>query len=222
MIANTSSPPYDQSVPPKRCRTAYNIFYQIERVRILASLPESKQPVAPGRRYRRDRRPPHGKIAFQDLSKRISLLWKALSKADRAHYTELAKRDKERYMREKAAWQESVEALARFHASDTSLEEGPEDSQSEKRELDLEEQRNRFSLATIVPNGTPTVLPFFSETHSPDTIPPVDNCARSLPEHSSSASYSVVERESLAMVASELGPAGCDLLISLFGHTNAY
>lgn len=108
----------ERCAPPKRCRTAYNIYYQAERNRIVASLPEP--PKLPSKKVstKKGGRPvPHGKIGFQDLARQISASWKNLSDEERSKYIESARADKERYLEEKRVWQNSVAELERIHSS---------------------------------------------------------------------------------------------------------
>eukprot|EP00977_Amphora_coffeiformis_P015009 scaffold4286_cov92-Amphora_coffeaeformis.AAC.9 len=115
----TSASLEERCVPPKRCRTAYNIFYQAERNRIVASIPS---PSEPSKRPSRGGRPvPHGKIGFLDLARKISVAWKNLSDEERSKYVEIARVDKTRYLEEKAAWKNSVAELERIHSSTESL-----------------------------------------------------------------------------------------------------
>jgi len=126
----------ERCVPPKRCRTAYNIFYQAERNRIIASIPDrpksssssssassssSSAPSSASRRSKGGRPVPHGKIGFLDLARKISTAWKNLSDQERSHYIEIARVDKKRYLQEKEAWKSSVAELERIHSSDEPL-----------------------------------------------------------------------------------------------------
>lgn len=107
-----ASEPDDVYAPPKRCRTAYNIFYQDERIRILNSIPDN--PCAKMSKGRKT----HGKIGFQNLAKAIAAAWKALSPLEKQKYDEMARVDKERYLKEKQEWQDSVAELERQHSSE--------------------------------------------------------------------------------------------------------
>jgi len=93
---------------PKRCLTAYNIFFQQQRIKMLSTLPEgaAPQPETPKkkRKRRRGRPPAHGKITFADLGRAIGAKWKAASPSEKDHYLSLAKEDKVRYEREMVAW----------------------------------------------------------------------------------------------------------------------
>ena len=82
---------------PKRALTAYNWFFQLERKRLIDSLP-----------MKLERKPKkgHGKIDFTTLAKTISVRWKALSASERVPYSELALQDKVRYYRELEVWED--------------------------------------------------------------------------------------------------------------------
>ncbi len=47
----------------------------------------------------------HPGIAFTDIAREISKLWAALSEANKKKYNDLAKKDKERYEKEKASYE---------------------------------------------------------------------------------------------------------------------
>lgn len=93
------------TVKPKRCLTAYNIFFQHERQRLLERLP--------GRVRAQSKKKGHGKIGFAELGRTISRNWKAVSADQKPYYYELAKLDKKRYVREMEEWR----ALLAAHCS---------------------------------------------------------------------------------------------------------
>ena len=98
--------------PPKRNRTAYNLFYQSARKRILEAIPDPPTPrISKGRKT-------HGKISFQGLARRIADMWKALPDEEKLVFEETARRDKERYLKEKKKWRESIAELERQHSSE--------------------------------------------------------------------------------------------------------
>lgn len=102
----------DKYNPPKRNRTAYNLFYQSARKRILDSIPDSATPrISKGRKT-------HGKISFQGLAKRVGQEWSVLPPQEKEVYFEMARKDKERYLREKEKWQESIAELERQYSSE--------------------------------------------------------------------------------------------------------
>lgn len=84
---------------PKRCLTAYNIFFQQERQRLLDSLPARS-----GVKSKKA----HGKIGFAELGRTISRNWKAVTAEQKEYYYELAKVDKKRYLKEMEEWKPSL------------------------------------------------------------------------------------------------------------------
>jgi hypothetical protein len=80
---------------PKRPLSAYNLFFQSERERILRNAPER-----PGGRPRRS----HGKIGFAPLARAIADRWNSIEGWERRFYDEKAALDKIRYSRELEEW----------------------------------------------------------------------------------------------------------------------
>lgn len=79
---------------PKRPLTAYNIFFQRERAKILQDIPDPE----------RKPRMSHGKIGFTELARTISKKWKGLDKEAREELLQAAAEDKQRYLREMEVW----------------------------------------------------------------------------------------------------------------------
>uniref|UniRef100_A0A7S3KVP0 HMG box domain-containing protein n=1 Tax=Amphora coffeiformis TaxID=265554 RepID=A0A7S3KVP0_9STRA len=92
---------------PKRCLTAYNIFFQQERQRLLKTLPA---------RAGVKSKKAHGKIGFAELGRAISRSWKSVTVEQKAYYRKLAAQDKKRYQREMEEWK------AKLAAQDTEVE----------------------------------------------------------------------------------------------------
>lgn len=84
---------------PKRCLTAYNIFFQQERQRLLKTLPA---------RAGVKSKKAHGKIGFAELGRTISRNWKAVTPEQKTYYRKLAAKDKKRYLREMEEWKASL------------------------------------------------------------------------------------------------------------------
>lgn len=91
---------------PKRPLSAYNIFFKAERENILKQIPgeaeseENDKFTWPGKK-----RPPHGKISFEELAKTIGARWKSLDESEKAQYKEKAKEDLGRYAKEMTAYE---------------------------------------------------------------------------------------------------------------------
>ena len=98
---------FSDSGKPKRCLTAYNIFFQQERQRLLKSLPA---------RAGVKSKKAHGKIGFAELGRAISRSWKSVTVEQKAYYRKLAAQDKKRYQREMEEWK------AKLAEQDTDVE----------------------------------------------------------------------------------------------------
>jgi len=84
---------------PKRPLSAYNCFFQEERVRLMQKGQEENGPNIL----------PSGKIGFEELGKRIGKKWKSLTEAEKQRYHRLASEDSDRYNRQMEAWMEKTE-----------------------------------------------------------------------------------------------------------------
>ena len=91
---------------PKRCLTAYNLFFHNEREKLLKSrsVPDESD------------KSKQGKIGFGPLARMVSAKWKEATDEEKAHFTALAKKDRERYDKEMREWrsmQAKLEQLLR-------------------------------------------------------------------------------------------------------------
>ena len=94
---------------PKRPLSAYNLFFQNERKKIIAVLPEDTTFENDGlteEQRRRKHRKTHGKIGFSDLARAIAEKWKTLECSERTIFESQAMADKRRYTAELEAWKE--------------------------------------------------------------------------------------------------------------------
>jgi hypothetical protein len=80
---------------PKRPLSAYNLFFQSERDKILRSVPEMME----GKPRRS-----HGKIGFAQLARAIAERWNSIHELERRYYDGKAAEDKIRYARELEEW----------------------------------------------------------------------------------------------------------------------
>ena len=81
---------------PKRPLSGYNLFFQDERVRLLEVLPGRPD----GKKPRRS----HGKLGFKDMATIIGQRWRELDTQTKRFYENLAKEEKVRYRRKRAAY----------------------------------------------------------------------------------------------------------------------
>jgi len=94
---------------PKRALSAYNIFFQKERQRILDETPEPTN----GKKPRRS----HGKIGFAPLARMIAAKWKSIDEHTKAEYKHLATQEKARYNQEMQIWKSKQHQRAALAAA---------------------------------------------------------------------------------------------------------
>ena len=90
------SHPEQEIKKPKRPLSAYNIFFQMERERILESLPSAEGTV----KSKGKKKKAHGKISFTELGRVISKRWKTIDLETRIEVADRANKDKLRYINE--------------------------------------------------------------------------------------------------------------------------
>jgi hypothetical protein len=99
---------------PKRPLSAYNIFFQLERERILSGEDIKKQVTAEQvakvcfqhklKKEKRRHRKTHGKIGFAELARTIANRWKGLSDEGKVVFDNCAVKEKFRYKKEVVEW----------------------------------------------------------------------------------------------------------------------
>ena len=83
---------------PKRPLSAYNIYFQEERQKILSKIPDTKvSNEYPEKKQRSRPKIPHGKIGFESLAKEIGQRWQRLDVEQVNHYKGLAVKEMIRY-----------------------------------------------------------------------------------------------------------------------------
>lgn len=117
---------------PKRPLSAYNIFFQYEREKIVSNAPDTPVTaealkVDPRRRPKKRRhRKSHGKIGFADLARHITEKWETIDPESRSVFVACAVKEKKRYQAQLTLWKEAAkkkavvekEAAAENHAVD--------------------------------------------------------------------------------------------------------
>ena len=124
---------------PKRSLSAYNIFFQNERKRLLSSLPVRQDSNKPKKS--------HGKIGFADMARTIAAKWKTLNENDKLEYEILAAQDTQRYEREMAVWKklEMKREMEIWRRSQAKMERQRQlqHEQNQQQQLQMMMQRSR-------------------------------------------------------------------------------
>jgi HMG-box domain len=133
---------------PKRPLSAYNIFFQEERQKLLKDPDEegnpdttaddskpaaihapTEPPPNKGGSKKRKRGKPHHKVSFEEMAKIIGQRWKELQESDqerKLYYQNLAQTDKERYRAELLIWKKQRSVM--ISQQRKSMEEEEEDT----------------------------------------------------------------------------------------------
>jgi len=89
---------------PSRPLSAYNLFFQSERSRMLGADAPSQELE---NRKKKIHCKTHGKIGFAEMARAIGGKWKSLETDKKRIFEELAKKEKERYSAELGAWKDT-------------------------------------------------------------------------------------------------------------------
>jgi hypothetical protein len=122
---NSKTSMTDESTKPKRPLSAYNLFFQLERERLIAGTSntpitaEDVERVAVARRIvdelpekpKRKHRKSHGKISFAELARAIANKWKVLDSGSKNLLVERAASEKTRFLRELEEWTKQNEIV---------------------------------------------------------------------------------------------------------------
>uniref|UniRef100_A0A7S2VBS3 HMG box domain-containing protein n=1 Tax=Entomoneis paludosa TaxID=265537 RepID=A0A7S2VBS3_9STRA len=97
----------DEVAKPKRSLSAYNLFFQTERKKLLKTLPvKGKKP-----------RKSHGKIGFADMARTIAAKWKKITPDEKSEYDRLAALDKQRYKSQMVVYQQNKSDMYRANSA---------------------------------------------------------------------------------------------------------
>ena len=95
---------------PNRPLSAYNLFFQAQRVEMLGdSAPNANAVVRAGKRIHRKT---HGKIGFAEMARVIGQKWKSLPADEKQPFEEQAAKEKKRYATELENWKEEQKRKA--------------------------------------------------------------------------------------------------------------
>ena len=142
-----------QKGQPKRPLSAYNIFFQEERAKILRQIPDKN---LPKRRNNKNpnRSKPHGKITFEEMAKKIGPAWRNCPEEIKLHYKELAEKDTQRYLAEKEVWksQQSAEMtqqqqLLQHQVDSKTMLEYIRHEEQQRRKVDGKTSRGSVSVS---------------------------------------------------------------------------
>jgi HMG (high mobility group) box len=170
---------------PKRPLSAYNIFFQLERDRIVDGELErefTKEDVAKVRILPIDKMPKrkdrkiHGKISFADLARQIGAKWTQMSDDSKAIFNDRAKHEKLRYSNEINHWTLSKNIVSQ-RLPDCSVEQpvilalgkDPGNSLStaiENRDKVSEERGSRLSIVDVARSSIDKLHPSQTSTYS--------------------------------------------------------
>ena len=92
---------------PKRPLSAYNLFFQSERQKLIALLPDVANLEEYGlteRERKAKHRKMHGKIGFAELARNIANKWNNLDDTEKATFEACARTEKEKYQEELDKW----------------------------------------------------------------------------------------------------------------------
>jgi hypothetical protein len=95
---------------PNRPLSAYNLFFQKERAKLLGDDANLKSEGEKGKK--RVHRKTHGKIGFAEMARTIGAKWKSLPQEEKSEFQEVAAKEKDRYAKELAEWTEEQKKKA--------------------------------------------------------------------------------------------------------------
>ena len=138
---------------PKRPLTAYNLFFQNERVRLLESLPvvsttTTTCTTANGKTKKKNAKK-KGKVGFAEMARIISARWKEADDAVRAPFCLAANLEKIRYHREKDEYKDKLHMLRRSRCA--------REKAQEEAEAQVEQQQQQQQQMTLASAADATV-----------------------------------------------------------------
>lgn len=95
---------------PKRPLSAYNIFFRVERQRILGEGLSKEYEITD--QSKRKHRKTHGKVGFAEMAQKISTKWKSMPSSERQPFEQEAHIEKQRYNHEVKQWRKDRDKLA--------------------------------------------------------------------------------------------------------------
>ncbi|KAG7364319.1 HMG high mobility group box-containing protein [Nitzschia inconspicua] len=156
---------------PNRPLSAYNLFFQKERARMLGDEAE-KHDNDKGKK--RVHRKTHGKIGFAEMARVIGAKWKTLDDEEKQEFEGVAAKEKARYAKELAVWKEEQKRKEEEARKASKGERGS----SKKEDVKVErvpftpEQEMGFRMQMMANRGG---FPFFgTDAHQRQQMPTID------------------------------------------------
>jgi hypothetical protein len=124
---------------PKRPLSAYNLFFQLERERLVSGDPEKNVLLEDisavcdqhkQKKAKRKHRKTHGKIGFADLARTIAARWRNLKPQTKSMYEGCASTEKARYQKEVAVWVKAQAAKAKEAVKEIANQKSPDEDKT--------------------------------------------------------------------------------------------
>lgn len=140
---------------PRRPLSAYNFFFKDERKKILDAIPYSKarkksedDKVRESITWPGKKRPPHGKIGFENLAKVIGERWKHVDSTRLKYYKDLATKDLQRYAEEMRLYEEKQVAKRNKNRGSCANDEDETIIDTGDARTDEQELKNKRKIST--------------------------------------------------------------------------
>ncbi|KAL3781062.1 hypothetical protein HJC23_012824 [Cyclotella cryptica] len=116
---------------PRRCLSAYNIFFGLERKRIMKEQARTEIAATMSNKSKR-RAGKHANVGFANLARIVSQRWRNIDPATKLKLEDLARKDKERYELEMEEWRMTAKGIVEIIEPKTWSECSTDDVYSSK------------------------------------------------------------------------------------------